>query len=369
MMAVYAIFVIVNMLFVAKYGLRLIGVWAWLLAAIYGSTLFFWLRLLPRLTAKKAGRCAIWIAFSVMMLAAVVMQYSIDPLTLQVDRWDGLHCPISYLLQGKYPYMAQNHLGGYASPFPIWMLLHVPFYLLGNVGLSVFAAIALLLFSIYRRQGQDAAAGAAMMLFSAAGIWYEIAVRSDLITNMLVCTAVINLLHPYLRREWLERYWLWIGIGIGLMASSRLVVLIPIAICLFPYYLKTGWKVQLGFPLVAVAIFVLTFAPFVLWDPNNFFGFEYTPWRLQTRRGYTGDMLLYLPLGVFLAMQWKGNIRRMYSNCALIIIAFWIISVAHRMIDCQVWNLFSYYYDITYFSTALPFCILAFIQTPSKELD
>lgn len=65
------------------------------------------------------------------------MQYLIDPYQIQVDRWSAIHNFINYLVHGRYPYMAPTHLGGYGSPFPVWQFLHIPFYYLNNVGLSL----------------------------------------------------------------------------------------------------------------------------------------------------------------------------------------------------------------------------------------
>ena len=102
-----------------------------------------------------------------------------------MDRWSALYFPIKNLLNGIYPYIAQTHLGGNASPFPIWQLFHIPFYILGNVGLSFFFVLALFLWSIYRQWGYVCFLATSMLVFTTPALWYEVAVRSDYITIVI----------------------------------------------------------------------------------------------------------------------------------------------------------------------------------------
>ena len=73
----------------------------------------------------------------------------IDPYSIKVDRWSAIHNFLTCLLAGEYPYAAQTHLGGYGSPFPVWQLFHLPFYLLGNVGLSLIVAVIIFAYSVW----------------------------------------------------------------------------------------------------------------------------------------------------------------------------------------------------------------------------
>lgn len=81
---------------------------------------------------------------TVLVIGLLIVQYHFDPLTNKVDRWSALAYPIQNLFNGQFPYSAKTHLGGNASPFPIWLVFHIPFYLLQNVGLSeIFTCIYL----------------------------------------------------------------------------------------------------------------------------------------------------------------------------------------------------------------------------------
>lgn len=355
-----ALFIIVNVLFVAKYSARISDTLA--LCVTLLAVVFYYV--LCRYVQWKAlgGRVAFvlcLICFTMML----VLQYGIDPYSLQVDRWSALHFPIQNLLSGVYPYAANTHLGGYASPFPVWQILHVPFYLMGNVGLSFFFAFALFLWSMFKVQGRAKATMAGLLMCSSVAVWYEVAVRSDLLTNMLLLAAMINLVLHRMSREWVDAKCWWKACAVGLLASTRMIVLVPLAILLFPYLVGMKWHRQISVVLLTMLVFLLTFAPFALWDWQSFYHFEMNPWTLQTRQGNVSDFVLFLPLVICLASNHKMNPRRYYRNSAFALAAFVAVTFVHNMYSTENWNLFSSTFDITYISTCLPFCFMSMVDS------
>ena len=140
-------------LFVAKYAMRVTPYFAYITAAyfcVYVGVAWLLYRQRLRLFQSKV---LFWFALAAMVVAMMVVQYHFDPYQLRVDRWSALHYPIQNLLRGEYPYLAHTHLGGSASPFPVWQLFHIPFYLLGNVGLSEMFTFLLFILSVYFRFG------------------------------------------------------------------------------------------------------------------------------------------------------------------------------------------------------------------------
>lgn len=358
------LFIIVNVLFVAKYSARVseaVSLCAPLLAIVFYYVL---LRLvLPFVyTERKVAFCVCLPVCLLGFVGMIVLQYAIDPNSVKVDRWSALHFPIQNFLEGIYPYTASTHLGGNASPFPVWQLLHIPFYLLGNVGLSFYAATALFLWSFWKIWGKYKTLLIGVLLCSSVAVWYEVLVRSDLITNMLLVAAIVNLLFKNLSQQWIEgRRW-WIACLVGLLASTRMIVLIPLMVLLLPYFVKMNWRNQLGVALLSIAVFALTFVPFAIWDWQEFYYFQNNPWRLQTRQGNLSDFLLFVPLGIFLAMNHKGNVFRYCRNTALMLVTFVVVTFVHNMYLGENFDLFSSAYDITYFSTVLPFCMLGIVM-------
>ena len=139
------IYILTGSLFLLKYGLRLVA-WPVILplCILYACGVVAVCKyMIPRLPHFS---CAARLFYIVLMIGVfVAAQCSLDPMTIQVDRWSAIHNFLNHLVHGIYPYAAQTHLGGYGSPFPVWQLLHLPFYWLGNVGLSF--AVGVILFT------------------------------------------------------------------------------------------------------------------------------------------------------------------------------------------------------------------------------
>ena len=353
-----AAYVIINALFVAKYSARILPD-GFILLTLLVMLLHYWLLvgLLPRIKSAKTYLPAIAVG-TVGVCAMLLLQYLIDPYGIQVDRWSALHNPIANLLAGEYPYLASTHLGGYASPFPVWQFFHVPFYLLGNVGLSFFFVLALFSYGVYRFQGGRALSVVLLLVVFSPAVWYEVAVRSDLITNMLLVATLLNFAAQRISGQWLHRHLIPVAVVVALFACTRVISLLPIALFLFPYYVRLGLKQQVVFLLCFMLAFGMTFLPFALWNPSEFFHFEYNPWVLQTRQGNGVDFLLFIPLGIYLSLQWKGDWVSFYRNAICLLLTFVAVTFVHNMGRSGNYNLFSSAYDITYFTTALPFCLL-----------
>ena len=362
------LFIVVNALFVAKYSARVIGERSLYVTLAAVVCYYVLLRLvIPYYIYRDKGQ-ETWskrVAWGICLLAFVGMvavQYAVDPYSIQVDRWSALHFPIQNLLSGVYPYSASTHLGGNASPFPVWQILHIPFYLLGNVGLSFFVALALFIWSCWKTQGKDKVLIVSVLLCSSVAVWYEATVRSDLITNLLLVASIMNLVSRKLSQQWIEKHRWWIACAVGLLASTRMLVLIPIVVLLLPYFVRMNWRRQVGVTLLALAVFVLTFVPFALWDWQEFYHFQNNPWALQTRQGNLSDFILFVPLAIYLAMTHQEQAFRYYRNCALMLVVFVLVTFVHNMYLGSNWDLFSPTYDITYLSTVLPFCMLAIVE-------
>lgn len=310
-----------------------------------------------------------WCICALAIVGMVAVQYAIDPYGIQVDRWSALHFPIQNLLHGIYPYSANTHLGGNASPFPVWQMFHIPFYFLGNVGLSFFAAAGLFLWSCWKVQGWDKMLVISLLLCSSSAVWYEVAVRSDLITNFLLLAAIINLAFPRMTQDWVEKRMFWIAGAVGLLASTRILVLIPVALLLMPFFVRMNWRKQVLATLLTLAVFALTFVPFAMWNWQEFYHYQNNPWALQTRQGNLADFILFVPLALFLSLNYKGNTERYYRNSAMMLALFVAITFLHNMYLSENWSLFSSSYDITYFTSALPFCLLALVNACQEEVS
>ena len=296
------------------------------------------------------------VSLAVLVVAQLAVQCHIDPMGLSVDRWSAIHNCLTALFDGRFPYDASTHLGGKASPFPVWMALHIPFWLLGNVGLSETVTTCLFLFSVRLLYGWRGMAMATVLMALSVNVWYEVAVRSDLISNFLLLAAFINVLHAKGWTFW--RYPYLLSACAGLWLSTRLSTAFPLCVVFLPGWVSLPLRHKAGTALTAALVFCLTFLPLALWDADSLFHAEFNPFVLQTRQGMSGDVPAMLALCCLLSLAHRARTDRMLFCCALTSLSVPAINFLHRMCVRGDWaDIFTSYYDITYFDAAVPFLI------------
>ncbi|HEY4785591.1 MAG TPA: hypothetical protein VIH57_06060 [Bacteroidales bacterium] len=115
---------------------------------------------------------------------------------LNVDRWSIIAGFWHNAFGGKYPYDAQSHMGNYPGPLPVYFLLSLPFYMVGEIGyLSLSGFICFTWFT--RKQGSSKDSFISLILLvSSVALFWEITVRSTVFIN-----AVLFLIYLH----WLTR--------------------------------------------------------------------------------------------------------------------------------------------------------------------
>ena len=355
-------FCAINTLFVAKYTSRFTGWWPLVAIAFFVLLLIastFAVSIRHSFHKKKKQ---VYVAFAVVAVAFLALQYSINPMTVQVDRWSAIDSFLSFLLSGRYPYAAPTHLGGYGSPLPVWQILHLPFFLWGNVGLSLLVCLGLFISAIRYYWGSSKAMVCLLLMVLSPAFWFEVAVRSDLLANFLLVAAWCCWLRE---RKHYSKRWFAISLVTGLFLSTRLSTIIPIGMVLLRPYMTLTWPKKTGSVAVALLTAALTVLPFLLWGGSQFFS-ELGPFALQTRQGHPADFAIFLPLGIWLTYQWKST-AQMGRNIAAMLCALVIVTFAHNMLASGNYQLFSATYDISYFCMALPFVILSLSMTETKH--
>jgi len=353
----YAPYLFINLLFVLKYTQRVtpyyIGVGA--LYVVVGVLFLYVIRW--SIDHLKNPNYLGWSIFTVLLAVGVYLQYSIDPYSLQVDRWSAIHFFWDECLQGNYPYAAGTHLGGYGSPFPVWQLFHLPFYLLGNVGLSIFFVSALFVWVVYRFYGAKSLFVVTSLLLFSPAYWYEVAVRSDMIAHLLLVSSLVLYLHN--KKISLSNHLYAIACLAGLLASTRFIALIPLAVLYGKSFLQLSIKDKLVFVFTAIAVFVLTFLPFLLWEASTLLSFQYSPFVLQTRQGSVGVLLLFALIAIPFVLVAERKKYDLYLVIGGLLNALVIFAFAEKMMVLQAWTqLFTPMFDLTYLSAALPFYML-----------
>ena len=355
----------VNLLYIAKYGARVMPTGWWMSIYIIYIVLIWLLYNYRESILEHLNRKTGFALTAVGIAALAALQVQIDPMSLQVDRWSAIHNFLEHLLHGEYPYAAQTHLGGYGSPFPVWQLLHLPFYLLGNVGFSFIACLLLFMDAIRRMYGWLTSVTVFALLLLSPAYIYEVCVRSDLASNFLLSAAVIIYLHQY--HVTFSRHWLLLAILCGLMMSTRLSAVIPMAIYYCKDFCRGNIRQQAGFMAITACIFMLTFLPFALWDGKMLLFHEYNPFILQTRQGNLTDLPLLMAAGLGASVWWRGCWDRYLLSVAFCLVTLVGMTFIHNMCTDGSWNqLFSPQYDITYFNMSLPFAV-ALLASQEKD--
>lgn len=348
----------VNTLFILKYAARSIDVY-YIIPVIYLFCVVL-IYCLSRIIIKSHRRAINYLLiglFSFSTIIMLVLHHKIDPLALNIDRWSAIHNFIEHLFLGIYPYSAHTHLGGYGSPFPVWQIFHIPFYLLGNVGLAaLFSFVLLTLVLLKVTKDKTSSFYYILLLVLSPAFWYEIAVLSDLLYNLMLVFVVVLVWHY--KKITLQSHALAIGIICGLFLSTRLAVVVPFFIFLFSDFIRLEFKKKVLFISALVLTFVASFIPLMLWDYHLLFFFEYNPFVLQSRQGNSMDTIFLIAISLYFALAWKGDFVAYNRYTGYAIIAFIAFTFALRMIANDfVFGLFSPFYDISYFSMSLPFII------------
>lgn len=349
------LYLIINILFVEKYASR-VTEYHLILSLVYTLVSCCIIYILHKKWCfKHTTKYLIGIGV-LLLFGAIAIQYAIDPFSLQVDRWSAIHNFLAAMLQGDYPYGQSTHLEGYGSPFPVWQILHLPFYLIGNVGLSIFIVTIVFIATLYYCHSSKVALIATILLGISPAFWYEIAVRSDLITNMLLVATIVEwLIHKNIK---LSQYTIPVGIIAGLILSTRLIAIIPICVIYGYEFLHIGWKKQLLLILTTAATFALTFLPFLLWEGSTLLFFQYNPFVLQTRQGSWLVLCIFAIIAIAATLLMKNKLQYRFICTGVILSILVSLAFVEKMWQENLWGgLFSSAFDITYLSTALPFYI------------
>ncbi len=363
------LFLFINGLFIFKYIGRT-NYSPFLVFSLYTfvcvAVIFFQNKLSVKLTERALKTLYYSISISIILIISGLL-VSINPLSLQVDRWSAIHNFLTNLFSGQYPYSARTHLGGYGSPFPAWQFFHIPFFLIGNIALAmIFCVILLSIVLVWYSKSYKKSITYLSLIIISPAFWYEAAVRSDLLYNFILCFLII--LYVNKKNMKISTKPILIGIICGIFLSTRISVIIPLSIYLFSDFLQSTKKQKIYFSLFSVSIFIVTFLPFIFWDFNSLFFFKYNPFVLQSRQGSVSVMILIAMLGIYFSMRWKSDIYLYCNYVTITLVLLVFLTFLHNMvIDHFVNGLFSSAYDISYFNMSIPFLIYSIVNEPSNS--
>lgn len=296
-----------------------------------------------------------------MSISIAFVLVKIDPYSIRVDRWSALSFFWDSFFQGKYPYATHTHVStiNFPSPFPFWHLISLPFYLLGDVGIGIIFFLIVTSFVVkYFFQSFKAAFVFLSLLALSPGYWWEVFARSDSLSNAFFVFMI--LLWAIKNNKSLNNSFIWAIFISGAIATTRFTAILPVALFVFPAFLKLPWKRKIIYLSGAFLVAFLIFSPFIFWDTEQWIFFKRNPFMSQTKNGSLPVFLSMMVLGVLLSLSWKNKFQYFFVTSVFIFVFILSTQIVIFIQGGEGTFFEGSIVDISYFNLALPYCLINF---------
>ncbi len=366
-----ALYLAVNGLFVYKYGHRQSFVHPaipLLLYVVPGGVFFYGIfkGAFPlKLAQTKKSKYLYIIFVSLFVLLFFLIVYFVKGENIQVDRWSALELTVKGIVNGQYPYTRLDHLGNMSSNLPALGWLAIPFYFLGDVGylqVFVFLLFAFYLFKSYEN-GFVPFIILILYLLSPA-FWWEIVVKSDLVSNMLLFVLMLDVWERKFRgKNSLHRPFL-LGAILAFFLLTRGVLVVPMIIFFFKEFWDSEMREKLRFVVSFLLSLLLISLPLLLSVPDWDTLVRYNPFVLQTNKA---PLFAYLFLLAAFAVPYRTARKHYFFYAALLVFAIPFSSLFVLVAE-EGWRrtIFESLFDMSYLSMSLPFALFAIVRYLSE---
>lgn len=360
---------LIGSLFIFKYGYRCLPSYIAMIAAILYIIVFFIYSyyVLERLHISESFcRKINYAILGIVTLTVIFINSVLDKYSLNVDRWSALQNTISFLLEGKYPFFAVTHLNNHCSTMPAWMLFHIPFYLIGEIGLSIIASLLIFSMLIRKTYGSRILCQILLLLLLCPSFWYEIVVISDLQSNMLLVVSFVC--YTINNKEFSNKINICLAFLVGLLLSTRMTVCFPLFFSLFPYWWNLGIKGKFSFLFTVLITYSALIAPFIFWNGKVSYFLESNPYQVQVLQFDAISIVLIIIVSVLLLIKVWHKKELVYASSSISLFLFIFSVFTSQYIRSGFTDdLSSYHYDITYLAQAIPFALIAITITRENE--
>lgn len=348
---VLVIYTLINLLFIWKYSPDFgLPSWAVMLLFLAVELLLLWLF---HLNIRLLESRKFFIVVSLIIAASlVIILIKFDPAVIKVGRYPAIVDWLNRILRGDFPYQSATNPSG----FPFLYLLVLPFYLLGDVG--IFQIFSFLLFvsveyQLFPEKVKTRYLVLSLLIISPVYL-YEIAVRSELFSNMAVFLAYFLLLSRCSPR-WMPLSAAVIGLAGGLILSTRGIILL-LFLLLFPILLKNQVKNLSIYAACIILGFLLTLIPFLIWNSGYFL--NYGPFAIQTSYLPKGCLALLIALSIFWGTR-LNDFREFLPAAGILLFVVVLVAFAISVMEAGFEkSVRGDYFDISYFCLTLPFLLL-----------
>lgn len=364
-------YILVNNTFLYKYGFRVLGNNIFFVNVLYSFFLCILLlkkdtiySLLQRFNVKN-----IYIAFTVIsVLLCLIITLMIDGNSLNLDRWSAMTVAIEAIFNNAYPYTATDHLNGRTSNFPGLILIGIPFYFLGNVGLLQVFSLAFLCYTLYVILQLKKALFYLVLFTSSIAFWYEVASLSDFMSNMILVFCFIMLWNNK-HDKFKYRNPIILAIILSILILTRGIVFVPLVIYFFADFFKSKFKNQFVFTLTFICTCAFLIYMTLKDCPDKATLLKFNPLILQTSFTplWVNVTIIILPIVVSFFVK-KTN----EFILATIIISLLIIN--YYFFNYIFWygfqeSIHGSKIDVVYLSYILPFLCYYFVNNKTNSLS
>lgn len=346
----------VSSLFSYKYLARYIDfplAAAFLLALGHAALYFLSLRLPDKKILHNTLK-----ALTVVYILAFIVLFRLLPVeSLNVDRWSVIQSFWDTFFAGGYPYKAQSHMGNNPGPLPMYFVMALPFYLIGEIG--YLAVLGFLLFAgIYflKRTSLGEKAFPLLFLMTSPLMFWEISTRSTIFVNAVLVLIYIMILHKTNFGSY--RNLIICGIFGGLLIATRNVFLLPLAIAMMSIFLRkniTTKQVITG-GIFVFAAFILSFVPLLIMFGSEML--EVNPLIIQYNQllpGGYATILIFVSL--ILAALARNDCDTYFYSGIMLFLAVAVYFAYHGFMVGFYEAYMASVVDISYFIFCVPFLL------------
>ncbi|NCS81360.1 MAG: hypothetical protein GW788_06360 [Ignavibacteria bacterium] len=348
-----AFLLFVAALFVFKYAIRYGNVFA--LSTVFffvgGVFLLFFLNKKIESQSSNFSKRQLFPVLVFLFLIAAAMAFI--PQSTRVGRFPALIEWLSNFQQGIFPYGTKANPSG----FPFLFFLASPFYLIGDAGyLEVFGLFLLLILILKSVKTKKEYWVKILFLLLLPTTFYELAVRSELLTNTVLVISLFFLAEQKLKDGEKDISFIVLALLFGFFLSTRLIVFLWLAMFLL-FFFRNNLKNGAVFFAISFSVFLLSLLPFYLWNAETFM--NKGPFAVQT---------IYLPVWIYfifpLLVLYAGWMIADFQELLFAsgVLTFLLVSISFIMTigDVGMYQAYSNSrFDISYYILSIPFFILS----------
>ena len=290
-------------------------------------------------------------------LIFLLIYLKIPPNAYPVDRWSAITNFNNALMSGKFPYNEFTQLNNPISGLPGLFLIALPFQLIGDAGLlQIFTFISFSLIVFHFLKSNENRLITLILLATSPGFLWEILARSELFSNMCLF-LIFTIMCEKSKNHKTFFNMILAGIVMGLMFSTRLILILPFAIYFFRYFRQDEKGLLVLFIVIGAFCFLTTIVPFMVWDYDE--ALKHNPLSSQINKSPFSIVAIFLTISVCLG-YYCSDFKK-YIEFSGVILFLTTFSIFLYNLYLFGWNvtIYEHRFDISYFQFSLPYLLLS----------